>query len=39
MQSVRRTTLVSEWEGLDAFTLLRHAGEWMITSLAYAPGT
>jgi hypothetical protein len=28
---------ISEWEGRDAFTLLRHAGEWKITSLAYAP--
>ena len=26
---------VMEWEGLDAFTLLRHDGEWRITSLAY----
>lgn len=26
---------VMEWEGLDAFTLIRHGGEWRITSLAY----
>lgn len=26
---------VAEWEGVDAFTLLRHDGEWRITSLAY----
>jgi hypothetical protein len=28
---------IFEWEGLDAFTLIRHGGEWRITSLAYAP--
>lgn len=26
---------VMEWEGLDAFTLLRHGDEWRITSIAY----
>jgi hypothetical protein len=26
---------IVEWEGLDAFTLLRHEGEWRVTSLAY----
>lgn len=26
---------VMEWEGVDAFTLLRHEGEWRITSIAY----
>lgn len=28
---------VMEWEGLDAFTLLKHDGEWRIVSLAFAP--
>lgn len=28
---------VMEWEGVDAFTLLRHGGEWRISSLAYMP--
>jgi hypothetical protein len=28
---------ISEWEGRDAFTLLRYSGQWRITSLAYAP--
>jgi hypothetical protein len=27
---------IFEWEGLDAFTLMRHGGQWKITSLAYA---
>lgn len=27
---------VSEWEGVDAFTLLRHAGRWRIVALAFA---
>ena len=26
---------ISEWEGVDAFTLLRHAGRWRIVALAY----
>jgi hypothetical protein len=26
---------VSEWEGTDAFTLLRHRGQWRIASLAF----
>ncbi len=26
---------VIEWSGIDAFTLMRHDGEWRITSLAY----
>ena len=26
---------VMEWEGTDAFTLLRHGDEWRITSIAY----
>jgi hypothetical protein len=26
---------VMEWEGLDAFTLVRHGDEWRITSIAY----
>jgi hypothetical protein len=26
---------VSEWRGIDAFTLMRHDGEWRISSLAY----
>jgi hypothetical protein len=26
---------VAEWTGIDAFTLLRHEGEWRISSLAY----
>jgi hypothetical protein len=26
---------VSEWEGTDAFTLLRHGGRWRIASLAF----
>lgn len=26
---------IVEWEGLDAFTLLKHDGEWKISSLAY----
>jgi len=28
---------ISEWEGMDAFTFLKHDGRWRITSLAYAP--
>lgn len=28
---------IAEWEGTDAFTLLRHDGQWRITSLAYVP--
>jgi hypothetical protein len=28
---------VSEWEGLDSFALLKHAGEWRIVSLSFAP--
>ena len=28
---------IMEWEGIDAFTLLRHDGEWRISSLAYVP--
>lgn len=27
---------ITEWEGYDAFTLLKHEGEWKITSLSYA---
>lgn len=27
---------ITEWQGTDAFTLLRHDGEWRITALAYA---
>ena len=33
---------VSEWEGTDAFTLLRHRGRWRITGLTFlasGPGT
>lgn len=30
---------IVEWEGLDAFSLLRHEGEWRIVSLAYLPET
>ncbi len=26
---------VIEWRGLDAFTLMRHGGQWKIVSLAY----
>jgi len=26
---------VSEWEGMDAFTLLRHGGQWRIVELAF----
>jgi hypothetical protein len=26
-----------EWEGVDAFTLMRHHGRWRITALAYVP--
>lgn len=26
---------ITEWEGRDAITLLRHAGEWRITQIAY----
>ena len=26
---------VAEWSGIDAFTLIRHRGEWRFTSLAY----
>lgn len=26
---------VTEWRGIDAFTLMEHAGEWRIVSLAY----
>lgn len=26
---------VIEWDGVDAFTLIRYGGEWKITSLAY----
>jgi hypothetical protein len=26
---------VTEWEGIDAFTLIRHEGQWKISSLAY----
>lgn len=28
---------IAEWEGFDAFTLLKHDGEWKISSLAYVP--
>lgn len=28
---------VTEWEGVDAFTLLRHGDEWRIMSIAYVP--
>ena len=28
---------VSEWSGVDAFTLMKHEGLWKITSLAFAP--
>jgi hypothetical protein len=28
---------VLEWEGLDAFILLEHLGEWRITALTFAP--
>lgn len=28
---------VLEWTGVDALTLVRHAGRWRITSLAFAP--
>ena len=27
---------VQEWNGIDAFTLMKHNGRWRITSLAYA---
>jgi hypothetical protein len=27
---------VAEWEGIDSFALLRHAGEWRIVSLSFA---
>lgn len=27
---------VAEWEGLDAFVLLRHEGSWRITALTFA---
>lgn len=26
---------ITEWEGRDAITMLRHAGEWRITQIAY----
>jgi hypothetical protein len=26
---------VSEWEGMDAFTLLRHGGRWGIVELVF----
>lgn len=29
---------VRTWEGIDAFTLLRHRGRWRITSLAFLSG-
>lgn len=28
---------ISEWEGIDLFSLLRHGGEWRIVSLAFQP--
>ena len=28
---------ISEWSGVDAFSLLYHDGQWRITSLAYVP--
>ncbi len=28
---------IAEWEGIDAFTLLNHDGEWRISSLSYVP--
>lgn len=28
---------IMEWEGFDAFTLLKFRGEWRISSLAYVP--
>lgn len=28
---------VSEWDGTDAFTLLKHDGRWKIVSLVFAP--
>ena len=28
---------VQEWNGVDAFTLMEHDGEWRIVSLAFAP--
>ena len=27
---------VQEWNGIDAFTLMKHNGRWRISSLAYA---
>jgi hypothetical protein len=29
---------MQEWEGVDAFTLLRHDGQWRIVSLAFQSG-
>ena len=26
---------ITEWKGIDAFTLIKHEGKWKITSLAY----
>ena len=28
---------VMEWEGVDSFSLLRHDGQWRITSLTFMP--
>jgi hypothetical protein len=28
---------IEEWEGVDAFTLIRHEGRWGIVELAFAP--
>lgn len=28
---------IAEWEGLDAFSLMKHDGEWRIVSLSFAP--
>lgn len=30
---------IVEWQGMDAFTLMRHDGEWRVVSLAYLPET
>lgn len=33
-----RPGAVSEWDGIDAFTLLRHGGRWRIVGLAFMAG-
>jgi len=34
--SLTRDTGQAEWQGADAFTLLRHEGDWKIAALAFA---